>query len=216
MKFPASNARRLALLAAAVAWFGVLLQLVLSLRRSAANGQSALAGLIVYFGFFTIITNLLVCWSLTAIAAAGTSRAGRFMAGPFAAGGIAVSITFVALSYHLLLRKVWDPQGADLLADVLLHYVAPVLYLAYWWFCIPRKPLRWVDPLFWSSYPVAYFAYALVRGEMIDSYPYGFIDVSAIGYGHAAINGIALLFGFVIVGELLVGLDRVKPGVIRP
>ena len=59
-----------------------------------------------------------------------------------------------------------------LLADVLLHYAVPVLYLVFWWFALPKASLRWVDPLVWSAYPAAYCAYALARGALIGSYPY--------------------------------------------
>jgi hypothetical protein len=193
---------------AAVAWFGVVLQLGRTLRLIATEGRSLAFVLIAYFGYFTIITNLLVCWSLTAIAAGGTSRAHRSLSSAFGAGGVATSIVFVALSYHLLLRMMWNPQGLDWVANVCLHYVTPVLYLAFWFVFIRHGTLRWSDPLWWSAYPIAYFVYALVRGELIDSYPYGFIDVSAIGYGATLRNGVALLLGFIILGEGVVGIDR--------
>jgi hypothetical protein len=202
------HARRLAALLAAVAWFGILLQLWQTLRLIVTEGRSLAFVLIAYFGYFTILTNLLVCWSLTALAAAGTSRSSRFMAGPFGAGGVATSIIFVALSYHLLLRMIWNPEGADWVANVCLHYVTPILYFVYWFSYVRRRTLQWIDPLVWGAYPIAYFVYALVRGEMINSYPYGFIDVSAIGYAATVRNGIALLVGFILVGEILVGIDR--------
>ena len=50
---------------ALVAWFGVLLQLVLSLQLAVTNGKSALDGLVIYLGYFTVLTNLLVAVSLS-------------------------------------------------------------------------------------------------------------------------------------------------------
>lgn len=194
--------------AAIVAWSGVLLQCFLSLTRSTAEGQTIIEGLVMFFGYFTILTNLLVCAAFTVPLLARGSAVGGFLTRPFAVGGIAASITFVSLAYHVLLRSLWNPQGVHLLADTLLHYVVPALFVIYWFVFVRTGSLRFVDALLWGAYPTAYFIYVLIRGEIIRSYPYGFIDVAAIGYRHTLINAVGLLVVFVIVGSLFVGMDR--------
>jgi hypothetical protein len=71
------SVRGLAILVAGVAWFGVLLQLYLSLKSSVANGKTIAEGLIIYFGYFTILTNILVALVLTLPLVAPASSAGR-------------------------------------------------------------------------------------------------------------------------------------------
>jgi hypothetical protein len=203
------SARLYATMTAAIAWFAVLLQCYLSLKLATEKGQTIAEGLIGYFGFFTVLTNILVCLALTFFLLAKGSAVGRFFASPFATAGIAANIAFVALSYHFLLRNVWNPQGAQLLADVLLHYVIPALFITYWFVYSRTRSLRWVHPLYWSLYPTVYFVYVLVRGEIIGTYPYGFIDVSAIGYLRTTVNAFGLLGGFILLGLLFVGLDRI-------
>jgi hypothetical protein len=203
-----SGSRLYTVIAAVVAWFGVLLQCYLSLRLAADKGQTIAAGVIGFLGFFTVLTNILVCLAFTFPLLAKGSALGRFFASSFAVAGIAANIAFVALSYHFLLRNIWHPQGMQLLADVLLHYAIPALFIAYWFVYWRTGSLRWVCPVFWSIYPTVYFIYALVRGEIIGSYPYGFIDVSAIGYRQTTINALGLLFGFIMLGLLVVALDR--------
>lgn len=56
---------RLTLLVALVAWFGLGLQLMLSLQLVNAQGRTALDGLVIYLGYFTVLTNLLVAVSLS-------------------------------------------------------------------------------------------------------------------------------------------------------
>jgi hypothetical protein len=204
-----SGSRPYTIVAAVIAWLGVLLQCYLSMKLATDKGQTIAGGLIVFFGFFTILTNILVCLALTFPVLAQGSAPGRFFSSPFVVAGIAASIAFVALSYHFLLRNIWNPQGAQLLADVLLHYVTPALFIVYWFIHSRTGALRWVHPLLWSLYPVAYFVYALVRGEIIGSYPYGFIDVSAIGYRQTTINAFGLLFVFIVLGLVVVALDRI-------
>ena len=195
---------------AALAWFGVLLQLYLSLHSAIENGKGVVGGLVSYFGYFTIVTNLLVCISLTMPLLAPASSAGRFFARSDVTAGVATSIVFVGLAYHLLLRNVWNPQGLNLIANDLLHYVTPILFLAYWWFYFPKGALRWSYPLIWGLYPTAYLIYALIRGSIIGSYPYGFLDPRAIGYQRTMINAVGLLIAFIMIGLIFTALGRVQ------
>jgi len=50
----------------------------------------------------------------------------------------------------------------------------------------------------------------LIRGRIIGSYPYFFIDAAAIGYGRTLINGVGLLCAFIALGLMLVGLSRMR------
>ncbi len=54
---------RVTTLVGLMAWFGVLLLQVLSLQLAVANGKSVGDGLVVYLGYFTVLTNLLVAVS---------------------------------------------------------------------------------------------------------------------------------------------------------
>jgi hypothetical protein len=202
---------RAAVIALAVlAWAGVLLQLYLSLYSSIENGKGLVSGLVGYFGYFTILTNLLVCICLTATLIAPASAPGRFFARSDVTAGVATSIVFVGIAYHVLLRNAWNPQGLNIVSNDLLHYVTPTLFLAYWWFYFPKGALRWSYPLIWGLYPTAYLIYSLIRGLLIGSYPYGFIDPSAIGYQQTMLNSIGLLIAFIAIGMILTALGRVQ------
>lgn len=71
-----------------------------------------------------------------------------------------------------------------------------------------RQVLAKHTPLRWCVFPAAYLAYALIRGAMLGSYPYPFIDVLAIGYMRVAINSIGLLVLFLALGYSVLGLSR--------
>jgi hypothetical protein len=192
----------------ALTWFAVLLQLFISVSSAVMSGRGFASGIIGFLGFFTILTNLLVCFSLTMPLIAPSSASGRFFARPEVIAGVATSILFVGLAYYFLLSRTWDPQGLQLLATVLLHYVIPVLYLFYWWLTASKDTLRFSHAVIWGAYPTAYLVYALIRGKILDSYPYTFIDAGRIGYGQTLINGVGLLLAFIAIGLILVGLSR--------
>lgn len=185
-----------------VAWAGVLLQLALSL----SNGPSMLGGLVNYLGYFTVLTNLFVAVALTVV----VMRPGHVIAGGQVLACVATSIALVGIAYHLLLRNVWDPQGAQWVADVVLHYAVPMLFVLWWVVCAPMPLLRWWRPLVWAAYPAAYLAYALLRGLWLGTYPYPFIDVAQLGYGGVVLNALGLLLAFFVLAWVLVGVKLSK------
>ena len=198
----------------ALAWSGVLLQLWLSLNLALENGKSIGMGLIIYLGFFTVLTNIFVALilsfqlALTFKLTTKETPISRFFTHPQTMACAATSIVLVGLGYHFLLRHIWNPQGLQWLADVQLHYVMPVLFCLYWLFALPKSVLGWWSPLLACIYPVGYFAYALIRGSILGAYPYPFIDVTTIGYGLTLRNAFGLLIVFILVGFVLLGLGK--------
>jgi hypothetical protein len=196
-------------LTAAVVFIALALQFYLSLRLAEANGKTLGYGVVLYLGFFTITTNLLVLFASASPLIAPASSMGRFFVRPVAIGWVAASIAFVSVAYFLLLRHVWKPQGLQLIADVLLHYVVPLLYVLFSFITLRGTRLRWASPFRWSLYPLIYFVYAMIRGAMINAYPYGFIDASVLGYATTLRNAVFLLIAFLVLAYLLILLWRV-------
>lgn len=200
--------QKLCTLMAIVGWCGLVIQLDLVLLARWTSGASLLGGLVNYFSFFTVLTNILVAVVLTCVATRQPSKGRTFFLQPWVTSGIAVSIIVVGVAYNLLLRQLWQPQGLQWLANELLHDVMPVLFTLYWWFCVPKGSLRVGHIGVWVLYPVLYFAYTLLRGHLLGVYPYPFIDVEKLGYAQAFINACGVLAGFVLAALIIVGVDR--------
>ena len=208
MHEPVARGRWLAALIAVIGWFALLLQLYLSIRLTRSGGRTVLDGVVLYFGFFTVLTNILAALAATLPLCAPRSKAGRFFARPEVIGWVTASIVFVGVAYYVLLRKLWAPQGWQLLADVLLHYAVPLLFLLYSVIALRGAWLRWSAPLRWSLYPVAYFVYVLVRGLLIGTYPYAFINPVTLGYVAVLRNACALWVAYVVLAYALLLLWR--------
>lgn len=185
---------------AIVAWSALLLQLYLSIELAFSNGRGVLHGTLAFLAYFTVLTNLFVALAASLPLVAGATGPGRFFAKPEVLGCAITSIVMVGAGYHVLLRNAWSPQGLQLLADYLLHYVVPLCALAYWVVFAPRIRIGALAPLAWCIYPVAYFIYALIRGELSGMYPYYFIDVAKIGFAKVLANSAAMLVAFLLVG----------------
>lgn len=205
---PSRRMRGFIALAAVSGWSGLAIQQYLILYSRWTSEASLLGGLVNFFSFFTVFTNTLVAVVLTYALSVQASKARDFFLQPWVSSGIAVSIAVVGLGYSVLLRHLWHPQGWQFLADELLHDVMPVLFLLYWWLCVPKGTLRLKHIGLWVIYPLVYFAYALVRGESLGLYQYPFIDVARLGYPQVFINAGGILAGFVLISLVVVGLDR--------
>lgn len=194
--------------AAWAAWLALTVQLLLILQGRLADQASLVGGVLHFFSYFTILTNTLVAIVLTATVRAQRSRAPSFWLRPWVSSGVAASIILVGVAYSLLLRNTWHPQGLQWVVNELLHDILPPVFVAFWWWCVPKGSLQARHVVAWMVYPIVYFGYCLLRGNEIGVYPYPFIDVGTLGYGRVVVNALVILLGFVAISFALVGVDR--------
>ncbi|NMX55176.1 MULTISPECIES: Pr6Pr family membrane protein [unclassified Pseudomonas] len=195
--------------AALAGWTGLAIQQYLIFYSRWEAGASLLGGLINFFSFFTVLTNTLVVVVLSYALVNRESAVKRFFLAPAVSSGIAASIVVVSLAYNLLLRHLWSPTGFQFIADELLHDVMPLLFVIYWWRCVPKGTLHFKHIGGWVIYPLVYFGYVLLRGHLLGQYQYPFIDVDSLGYPQVFVNAGGILAGFVLIALAVVGLDKV-------
>ena len=105
-----------------------------------------------------------------------------------------------------MLRELWAPTGSQKVADLLLHDLVPIVYVAF--FCVPKSGLRWRHAFWYLCYPLVYLIYTLIRGSVTGTYPYPFLDVGVIGYGRMLANAAVLLIAFLGMGLAIVAISR--------
>lgn len=192
--------RAAAALVAIVCWAGLAVQF----SATYANAHAVAMTVWILARFFTVITNLLVALAMTWVAI------GRRAPAPLL-GGLTLALLLVGVVYALLLSGLHELRGASLLADLLLHKASPVLMALWWLLFAPRAKLRWNAPVWWSLYPLLYFAYALARGAVGDRYPYPFMDVAKLGWVQTLLNAGGIALGFILAGFVLVWIDSWRP-----
>lgn len=196
-------ARATASILALLSWFALGLQLYLSLVLNNAQGIPLSQTLINFFSFFTILSNLLVALVYTFTALTPDKPSPNLQA------AMATYIAVVGTGYTLLLRHIWDPQGLQKVADVLLHDAIPVLYVLFWFvFCRKRKALSWSDAFSWLILPTAYLIYSMVRGSTTGWYPYHFLDPAQVSRTSIFIVIVGFIVVFIIMGLIVVALTR--------
>ncbi|MEV0727411.1 Pr6Pr family membrane protein [Polymorphospora sp. NPDC050346] len=181
-----------------------------------AVGADTLPGLLPYF---TIQSNLLLgCFA--AYAALLARRGGQPPA--VVKGAVTTYMVITGLVYHLVLMNgagefsMADEAAAASallqLGNQLTHTLTPILAVLDW-LLLDRSRARFRYALLWLAYPLAYLAFALVRGLVTGTYPYPFVDVTELGYGGIAVNTLVFGGAFYLIGLAVVAANR---AVTRP
>jgi len=189
----------------ATAAFALVLQFYLMVTKALADHQSVLSEVWRFFSYMTIWSNILVALCFASLVFVGKFS---FFKRPAMQAGTFIYILVVGVAYHFLLAHIWSPTGLQYVADVLLHYAVPIIYCLYWLTLADKTKLAYSYSITWLIYPFVYFVYALLRGLIVNTYPYPFIDVTALGYSKVLINSFFLLIVYVLLGLVTVALSR--------
>lgn len=196
---------------AVLTWLALIIQFWLILNNISGAEESILA-IVRYFSFFTILTNIIVAISSTCIVLSPKS----YLAKPVVIAAITTYIIIVAVIYNIILYKLWQPKGWQLFADAILHSLTPVLYFLFWLLFVPKQQLRWKHSLSWLIYPFVYFIYILLRGGILNDYPYPFIDLRILSYGQVLLNCLMLMIAFIIAGIIIIASGKLIEKIPSP
>lgn len=187
----------------------VVVALVIQIPITAANTGGAFdtpaARVANLFTFFTILTNLLVVVTGVALAVAPQRRSTLLSVIRLdAVLGIAVT----GIVFHTLLADLYDLRGGEAVADVLFHTASPILVVLGWLLFGPRGLIDRRIVVLSLLYPLLWLGFTLVRGALIDWYPYPFVDVSRFGYPTVLLNSLGITALFLVLAAALLGIDR--------
>jgi hypothetical protein len=163
-----------------------------------------------FFSYFTNLSNIFI--SVVFIVSASRLIRGRTESSAMDAairGASVVYIVFVGLVFNTLL------VGADLgdlmpWVNIVCHFVMPIVGLIDWLIWPPRRRIPLSTALWWLSFPAIYVAYTLVRGAILNWYPYPFFNPAVSGgYGGVALYCAGMLVGFLVLALLIRWLGNV-------
>jgi hypothetical protein len=160
-----------------------------------------------FFSFFTIQSNILAALALVLLVV--VRREERSAAFDSFRSAVTLFITITGVVFAVLLAgHAEDVQTAIPWVDFVVHKLTPVVVVADWLIDPPRHRLSLRAAATWLLYPLAWFAYTLIRGAGEHWYPYPFVNVDEHGYGHVLTMGVVLLVffaaasaAFVVVGN---------------
>jgi hypothetical protein len=192
-------------IAAFIAWFAVVAQYVLMLENRVAP---VLETTIRFFSFFTILSNTLVACYFSGLLTKKLPWS-RWVCKKGVLTAITVYILVVGLVYQLVLRRIWQPEGLQLLVDELLHSVIPLYVLLFWFWKERAEQLPWKYMLTGLIYPFTYLFFILIRGSAANFYPYPFLDLNQLPWQSVLSNIAALIILFVFLFFSFISLSRI-------
>ncbi|PWD51449.1 hypothetical protein C8046_13070 [Serinibacter arcticus] len=146
-----------------------------------------------HYSYFTILSNVFGAIVMAVALVRGVPDAVR-----------GAAVTFLALTgivYNTMLRGV-DVQTPDF-ANNALHVIVPILMVLDWLLAPPRTRITRRMVAWWMTVPIAYLVYSLVRGPIVDWYPYPFLDPRPSGYGTVLIGSLAVAVAFFLAALLV-------------
>ncbi len=194
-------------LARLVMAFGTLWALVVQFRKVKHEPDLTVGG---FFSLFTNESNFLAAMALIA----GGIWLWRGVPAPdwfdFARGAL---VTWLALTGIVFIALIVDPDRRFTYhinePSDQLHKVMPLFLLADWLLYPPRRAIRQLTSLWWTVPPIAFCAYSLIRGPLVNWYPYDFLDPDEQGgYGGVALYVAGIVVGFLLFSALVVWLGN--------
>lgn len=188
-------------LVATLAWFGLITQYVIVL--SSGEYDSVAATTFSYFGYLTVWSNLLVALAVTIPLIGKPTAFAEFSEKAGIRAAVLLYISFVGISFHILLAHLYQPEGMEAVANFLMHTLIPILYFADWVVFSKKRGVSYADIPFWLIFPTVYGFWSITQGLVLGKFPYSFVDVVQFGYPAVLLNmvGFSISYG---VGALLI------------
>jgi len=154
-----------------------------------------------FFSYFTILSNLaaigVLAWTAAHPPASQSSRAAAVR------GAVTLYMSITGVVYAVLLAPA-DVGKPEPWVDAVIHVLGPLVVFLDWVLEPSRRLAGRKLILAWLAFPLAYLVYSLIRGAVVDWYPYPFLDPDESG-GYAGVSGfsIGILATFVAVALAL-------------
>ena len=152
-----------------------------------------------YFSYFTIDSNLIAIGVLVA-AALNRDRASTPWV-DLVRGGAVVYMSITGIVFTLLLSNT-DVDTAIPWVNSVVHELMPLVMLADWLITPPAARLRMRQGLLWLSFPLVWIVYTIIRGAIVNLYPYPFLNPANGGYASVAVYCVAILLAMLVVSAL--------------
>lgn len=186
--------------------FGLVLQFVVSMQGMLAAGRDIPGALGSFFSYYTILTNLVVVLIYASVVVE-TPALAPFRQ-PWVRGMMAANIALVGLYVFFVLRHLTQFDGLFDLADRILHYLCPTLYVLWWLVGQTHGQLRWANLPIMLAPTLVYFIFAMARGAWVQEYPYPILNAITLGYPQVLLNALVMTVALTVLMVAIIVLDR--------
>lgn len=189
--------------------FFAALNIAAILTQLLYSSQYALSFSIVnFFSFFTIISNVFVSivFVMSALRLAQGKRPSP--TDDILRGASVLYMAITGVVYAILLSGI-DVDLSLQWVNLQLHYIMPIVVVLDWLYQPQLSKLTVKRIVPWLLFPLIYLVYTLVRGPIVNWYPYPFLDPANVGgYVGVAAYCLGILGALFVVSFLLMKLGN--------
>ncbi|HCT81547.1 MAG TPA: hypothetical protein DGT23_34235 [Micromonosporaceae bacterium] len=181
-----------------VSWYRVglgLLALAALATQFVHSSRSSAFSEVNFFSYFTNLSNIV---GALLFIYCGLRAEARSLTIDLLRGAATVYLATTGVVYNLLLTNV----GVGIVipwVNTVIHAVMPLAAVIDWLVVAPSNRLRFKQTWVWLIFPLAYLAYILIRGPIVNWYPYPFLDPKNVG-GYAGVAAYSVGITAALVG----------------
>lgn len=184
--------------------------------------HTAPSGFAIYMSYYTTQSNLLVFIVMFIMLIREFFHQGkrtRFLTVLKSLSTVSIMVTF--LIYHFILAPYINADISNVAGgygNLLVHYITPLWFFADYLIFDTKGATRFIDPFFYTIFPLYYFVFTNFRavngdlynyGSFISQFPYPFLDYAVFGIYGVSAAIILITLGDLFIGFLFVGLDKI-------
>ncbi|MGQ7563960.1 Pr6Pr family membrane protein [Streptococcus suis] len=132
--------------------------------------------------------------------------------------GVTMSIMITCVVYHIMLAPLAEHFWR--VENLLCHYIVPIYFLLDTIIVDRQRQYKRLDPVWWTSLPLAYMAFGFVNGFFLkipipdakDSpFAYFFLNVPKYGWNYVLTYCAIIFVTYLLFGYVLAGVKSLKP-----
>lgn len=160
-----------------------------------------------YYSTFTILTNTIATFVFLIMVIVGPKYKLRWL--DSVRGAMTGYLLILGAIYFLLLRNLPDDPAAPTISAVnhTLHYAMQVIAILDWIIFPPKNKLSFSNAIKWIVFPLLFVLYTLIRGRIVNWYPYPFLD-PANGYLQMLPTLFVMIVAGLVLSVVLIALGR--------
>ncbi|TGL58468.1 Pr6Pr family membrane protein [Leptospira sarikeiensis] len=119
-----------------------------------------------------------------------------------------IDITITGIVFNFVLQNA--PSGGELAAFTsdIEHILNPIFGILLWVIFGPFGSVKTKRIFLAAILPIAYAAFTLIRGAIMEWYPYNILDVPRLGYSGVSINIAGIFVLFLLIAGFLFLVDK--------
>ena len=145
-----------------------------------------------FFSYFTIESNIIAA-TLFLVSAFYVFANKKSKKLDFFRGAATLYMVVTGIVFAVLLSGI---EGVALTAlpwdNLVLHYIIPIAIAIDWLTDSPSRKITFKRALVWLVFPLGYLAYSLIRGPIVNWYPYPFLNPANGGYGQVLVTAVVI------------------------